>query len=1006
MIINIGDLVRSEYFTGIGKIILVNEETEVAEISFFESPLASDARIQTFPTNKLSLAKLHDEAVIYCKANQSSCFQRARYGGSIPNNLHLAIYRSGEQEELDISNIYILNISEKDNIDVKAFLASRTTDSPRYSEPRSQFISSYIKQRSACRSLSSLLSTSVELEAHQLAVVRRVLQDENKKYLLADEVGLGKTIEAGMIIRELIIDDPNSVAVISVPEPLVDQWKNELEERFFLGALYDDTVIICSHNDIGKVLLNNSPSIFIIDEAHLISPLAWSEKLTEKYTYTQIASAAKQSDTCLLLSGTPLTGNENNFLAMLHLLSPESYQLTKSGLQSFRTKIEERERLGGIYQSLNDSNDNFTLTDNLDLIAEMFPNDKLLIQLLDTTRPLVDWSSDDFGEERSKSLKFLRKYLGENYRLHQRMLRNRREDPSVAFLFPGLEGVTREVWPIDQQAISIEQYLDSFRSEYLETNQVTQAITKNNYLSWLEDALISPMLIGERARTLLEQNDLFSFEVEALEALIEFSVQEQKEKDLKLIDIIHTWLNANNDGQIIVFCGETEISAHVNKVLNHEFGSQVELHQVNEQPKFCSSSNVKILVCDKRGEDGLNLHGGRKLVLHYSLPLSFSRIEQRLGRVNRYSADIQAYPIKSIVLLPNSDSFGKAWFDLLDKDVGIFNNSVASLQYVLENLINIALSNLVSHGVSTLTDLSEQLGGESGQISQERQRVITQEQLNDMEADIEAVSIFTDSLITSDEEAENDASLMNNWIQDCLHFKKIRGNIPGTFKFQYTRNTLMDVNTFVTDCMLGLDFENSTYKTPMTELMSFDRTICSQGQKIYPFRYGQPFIEAINKTLSSDYRGICSARVRVLQNTNLPQPVAGFKLEWLVTHQISKNTSTNQKQFDEIFPPKVVRQWYFSSGIEIDNPKIINLLDKPYEQHDKTKCTEYKDINLRSDRWSFVEEYFPAHSWFETVDNVYKKASFKLLNNYTEADSLSFECLSMSVVILYGNTDL
>jgi ATP-dependent helicase HepA len=45
--------------------------------------------------------------------------------------------------------------------------------------------------------MSSLISSRVEIEPHQIAVVRRILQDQNPKYLLADEVGLGKTIEAG-----------------------------------------------------------------------------------------------------------------------------------------------------------------------------------------------------------------------------------------------------------------------------------------------------------------------------------------------------------------------------------------------------------------------------------------------------------------------------------------------------------------------------------------------------------------------------------------------------------------------------------------------------------------------------------------------------------------------------------------------------------------------------------------------------------------------------------------
>ncbi|MCV6072035.1 SNF2-related protein, partial [Escherichia coli] len=76
-------------------------------------------------------------------------------------------------------------------------------------------------------------SSAVELEPHQLAVVRRVLQDKDPKYILADEVGLGKTIEAGMVIREHALEATGHVSMlIAVPAPLVSQWREELAERF------------------------------------------------------------------------------------------------------------------------------------------------------------------------------------------------------------------------------------------------------------------------------------------------------------------------------------------------------------------------------------------------------------------------------------------------------------------------------------------------------------------------------------------------------------------------------------------------------------------------------------------------------------------------------------------------------------------------------------------------------------------------------------------------------
>ena len=114
--------------------------------------------------------------------------------------------------------------------------------------------------------------------------------------------------------------------------------------------------------------------------------------------------------------------------------------------------------------------------------------------------------------------------------------------------------------------------------------------------------------------------------------------------------------------------------------------------------RFVLEDDIKVLVCDKRGEDGLNLHGGEKLLIHYSVPLSFSRIEQRNGRLNRYSATIHARPIRSIVLMPNRRSFMAHWVDLLDEPIGIFNRSVAGLQYILQEHIDKAWNSVVENG--------------------------------------------------------------------------------------------------------------------------------------------------------------------------------------------------------------------------------------------------------------------------------------------------------------------
>ena len=65
--------------------------------------------------------------------------------------------------------------------------------------------------------MSALLSSAIELEAHQVEVIRRVLQDPIQRYLLADEVGLGKTVEAGVLIRQCFLDGGANTQVVWLP---------------------------------------------------------------------------------------------------------------------------------------------------------------------------------------------------------------------------------------------------------------------------------------------------------------------------------------------------------------------------------------------------------------------------------------------------------------------------------------------------------------------------------------------------------------------------------------------------------------------------------------------------------------------------------------------------------------------------------------------------------------------------------------------------------------------
>jgi ATP-dependent helicase HepA len=112
--------------------------------------------------------------------------------------------------------------------DATPFLATLAAESRRFYDGRSNFVHAYLSRATAYQRITGLASASVELHPHQVEAARRVLEDVSQRYLLADEVGLGKTIEAGIVIRQHLLDRSPGKVVVVVPGALTSQWRLEL----------------------------------------------------------------------------------------------------------------------------------------------------------------------------------------------------------------------------------------------------------------------------------------------------------------------------------------------------------------------------------------------------------------------------------------------------------------------------------------------------------------------------------------------------------------------------------------------------------------------------------------------------------------------------------------------------------------------------------------------------------------------------------------------------------
>lgn len=182
------------------------------------------------------------------------------------------------------------------------------------------------KKYTAVKSFKELESLAflphVSFLPHQVEAAERVINEMNGRAILADEVGLGKTIEAGLILKEYLFRNLVKKVLILVPSSLVNQWIKELHEKFYIKTAsyrknyrWQDHPIIVTSLDLAKrpphreEILNIEYDLVIVDEAHRLK-----NKDTLNYKFVR----ALKKKYCLLLTATPI---QNNMLELFNLVS-------------------------------------------------------------------------------------------------------------------------------------------------------------------------------------------------------------------------------------------------------------------------------------------------------------------------------------------------------------------------------------------------------------------------------------------------------------------------------------------------------------------------------------------------------------------------------------------------------------------------------------------------------------------------------------------------------------
>jgi len=412
---NLGKFVVSvENDLGIGKIVTTNREWAIIE--YFDSPISAERPKFRVPMNSVRKAQAERQTRVYFLETVSGHWRMGRSQGQVENDVFIAL-PNREEAKVPESDVFIR--WNRPLHDPWQHLTARLTETPFFHSARRELRRHFITQRAITHGLVGLASSPIEMEGYQIEVIRRVLADSVKRYLLADEVGLGKTIEAGIILRQYALDragqGPIRILVI-VPKAIESQWRSELRLRCGLDKFRDLTVDLVTYDRLLKAELG-SPDFVVIDEAHRVIRGDLLEKICE-------LTDPNRCPNLLLLSATPVLGNETGFHLLLHLLDPVLYPL--KDVESFRIRIKKRQELADIFETFHPDTPLLFLEKLAENLGKLFPADLSLQTLIETLRPHLKDDDEVDRANLEKLVNLVRAHISESYRLHRRILRNRR----------------------------------------------------------------------------------------------------------------------------------------------------------------------------------------------------------------------------------------------------------------------------------------------------------------------------------------------------------------------------------------------------------------------------------------------------------------------------------------------------------------------------------------------------------------------------------------------------
>ncbi len=525
----------------------------------------------------------------------------------------------------------------------------------------------------------SLSNSRTQILAHQVDSTHRIINAVNHRFMIADEVGLGKTIEAGLVIKELIIRKGYSRVLVVSPASLLKQWQNEMRIKFNedftimdRGAFTkisrknrgghhnpwsEHDKIVCSIDFIKsksqfEYVRKTEWDIIIFDEAHRLR----RDSVKTTLSYNLARTLSDRTGALLFLTATPFRGKleELYFLVSLldkNLLGPfqtfyNSYCLTDSNLQPLKNKLSKiiirrtKKEVGG-----------YTKRVARTIKFELFPEER---ELYDATTAYV-------MEEFNRALEKENRATGFVMTVFQKLL-----DSSCAALTSALK----------RRKLRLERSLGTVIEKDLNGLSITGSRMMKNGCDLLQSE--TPELAEDQPGKDPRETRM---EIETLERLVRLGEKvDRTRKGEELLALVKK-ICISKKTKILIFTEFRTTQDYLRELLS-EFSVEIFNGSMDRDQKedaidrFKNSSQV--LISTEAGGEGRNLQFCN-ILINYDLPWSPLKIEQRVGRLHRFGQEKDVF----IYNFSTRDTVAEKVLTILTKKLKLFEESIGTPDILL-----------------------------------------------------------------------------------------------------------------------------------------------------------------------------------------------------------------------------------------------------------------------------------------------------------------------------------